>query len=42
MNLKNFESSIDRIIYLRGYDYYENGFVTSIEETEPNVLCSRS
>lgn len=37
MNLNNFESYIDKKILARGYDYYENGYVTSVEETEDNV-----
>jgi len=37
MNLNNFESCIDKKILARGYDYYENGCVTSVEETEDNV-----
>lgn len=37
MNLSNFESYIDRIIFARGYDYYENDYVVSIEETDDNV-----
>lgn len=37
MNLDNFESYIDKKILARGYDYYENDYVTSVEETEDNV-----
>lgn len=37
MNLSDFESYIDRIIFARGYDYYENDYVVSIEETDDNV-----
>jgi hypothetical protein len=38
MNLNNFESYIDRIIFLRGYDYYENGYVISVEERSEGVF----
>ena len=37
MNLDNFESYIDKKILARGYDYYENDYVTSVEETGDNV-----
>lgn len=37
MNLNNFESYIDKKILARGYDYYENDYVISVEETEDNV-----
>lgn len=37
MNLDNFESYIDKKIVARGYDYYENDYVTLVEETEDNV-----
>ncbi|WHH61649.1 SWIM zinc finger family protein [Petroclostridium sp. X23] len=40
MNLNNFESYIDRIIYLRGYDYYENGYVNFVKETEEHVYVA--
>lgn len=40
MNLNDFESYIDRIIYLRGYDYYENGSVSFVKETEANVYVA--
>lgn len=40
MNLNNFESYIDRIIYLRGYDYYENDYVNFVKETETNVYVA--
>ena len=33
MNLSNFESYINKKILARGYDYYENNYVTSVEET---------
>lgn len=36
MKLNSFKSYIDRIIYLRGYVYYENGYLTFIKETEEN------
>lgn len=38
MNLKNFENYIEKKILARGYDYYENNYVTSVEETEENVF----
>ena len=38
MNLNSFESFIDKKILARGYDYYENNYVTSIKETEDNVF----
>lgn len=37
MNLNNFENYINGIIFQRGYDYYKNDYVISIEETEVNV-----
>ncbi len=40
INLNNFESYIDRIIYLRGYDYYENGHVTFVKETEKRIFVA--
>lgn len=36
MNLNNFESYIDKKILGRGYDYYENGYVNSVKETNEN------
>jgi len=38
MNLNNFENYIEKKILARGYDYYENNYVTSVEETEENVF----
>jgi len=38
MDLSNFENYIEKIILARGYDYYENDYVTSVEETENNVF----
>jgi hypothetical protein len=40
MNLHNFESCLDKKIVARGYDYYENDCVTSVEETEKNVYVA--
>ncbi len=40
MNLNNFESYIDRVIYLRGYDYYENNYVNFVKETENNIYVA--
>lgn len=37
MNLKDFESNIDKKILARGFDYYENGYVSSLEEVDENV-----
>lgn len=37
MNLNNFESHINPVIFERGYGYYETGAVTSIKETDNNV-----
>lgn len=37
MNLNDFESYIDKKILTRGFDYYENGKVTSVEEIDDNV-----
>jgi hypothetical protein len=37
MNLNNFESYIDKKIIARGYVYYENDYVTSVEEIDDNV-----
>lgn len=36
MNLNNFESYIDKKILARGYDYFENDCVSSIEEIDDN------
>ncbi len=41
MNLNNFVSYIDRVIYLRGDDYYENGHVKFVKETEANVYVAK-
>ena len=38
MNLNYFENSIERKILARGYEYYENNYVTSVKETEENVF----
>lgn len=40
INLNNFESYIDRIIFLRGYDYYENHYVNFVKETKANVYVA--
>lgn len=37
MNLLNFERHIDKKIVDRGYDYYENHYVTLVEKTGKNV-----
>ena len=37
MNLNDFEIHIDEMILERGYDYYENDRVISVEEKESNV-----
>ena len=37
MNLNNFESYIDKKILARGLDYYENDYISSIEEVDENV-----
>jgi uncharacterized Zn finger protein len=37
MNLNNFESYIDKKILARGFDYYENDNVSSLEEVDENV-----
>ena len=36
MNLNNFENHIDKKIFARGYDYYENDYVTSVEKIDDN------
>lgn len=38
MNLNNFESYIDKKILGRGYEYYENNRVASVEEVEDNIF----
>ncbi len=38
MNLNNFEKYIDKKILLRGQNYYENGCVVSVEETDDNIF----
>ena len=35
-NLKDFEHQINAIILKRGKEYYENGYVSAIEETVGN------
>jgi len=40
MNLNNFESHIDKKILARGYDYYQSGCVTSVEEIDDNVYAA--
>lgn len=40
MNLHNFESCIDKRIVARGYDYYKNYCVISVEEPEKNVYVA--
>jgi len=37
MNLFNFESYIDKKILARGFDYYENDCISSLEEVDENV-----
>lgn len=37
MNLNNFERYMEKKILARGRDYYESGYVTSVEETDDNV-----
>ena len=41
MNLNNFKRCIEPVILERGYDYYENGAVVSLKETEDNVYEAR-
>jgi len=38
MNLNYFENYIEKKILARGYEYYENDYVTSVEEPEDNVF----
>ncbi|MFZ3132048.1 MAG: SWIM zinc finger family protein [Desulfosporosinus sp.] len=38
MNLNYFENPIEKKILARGYEYYENDYVISVEETEENVF----
>lgn len=40
MNLNDFVEYIDQTIYLRGYDYYENDYVTSVKENAPNLFAA--
>ena len=40
MNLNDFADYIDETIYLRGYDYYENDYVTSVKETASNLFAA--
>ena len=37
MNLNDFEKHIDSVIIERGFDYYEDGYVTEITELKKNV-----
>ncbi len=41
MDLNNFENYIDPKILARGYDYYENDYVTSVEEIKENVFVAK-
>ena len=41
MDLNNFENYIDPKIVARGYDYYENDYVTSVEEIKENVFVAK-
>jgi hypothetical protein len=41
MDLIDFENYIDPKILARGYDYYENDYVTSVEEIEENVFVAK-
>lgn len=41
MDLNNFENYIDPKILARGYDYYENEYVTSVEESKENVFVAK-
>lgn len=38
MNLNNFEYHIDKKILARGYDYYQNDCVISVEQTDENIF----
>ncbi len=40
MNLDDFESYIDRRVYLRGYDYYENDHIASVKRTGENTYVA--
>lgn len=40
MNLRNFQSCIDKKIVARGYEYFRNDCVISVEETEKNVYVA--
>ena len=41
MDLNNFESYIDPKILERGYEYFENDYVTSVEESKENVFVAK-
>jgi uncharacterized Zn finger protein len=41
MDLNNFENYIDPKIVTRGYEYYENDYVTSVEEIKENVFVAK-
>ena len=38
INLKNFEDRIDSKIVARGYQYFDNGYVISIEQKEDHAF----
>ncbi len=40
MNLKNFEKEIEPKILDRGFSYYENDFVSDIEQIEKGEFCA--
>lgn len=41
MNLNNFGIYIDDTILMRGHDYYERGYVSSLGKVEPNVYVAK-
>jgi uncharacterized Zn finger protein len=40
VNLNNFEDHIDTVILERGYDYYQDNFVLSLETVSENKYCA--
>lgn len=41
MNLTNFESYIERAVYVRGHEYYESRCVTSVKEIEADEFVAK-
>ena len=40
MNLNNFEKKVETKIVDRGFSYYENDYVTEVEQVEKGEFCA--